>query len=320
MEGRDKLGRYIKGRKLSEKEKDNLKKIRLKYLSNPKIYKSFVKYMKKNPPSFLGHRHSSKSKMKLSQNNARYWKGKKRPKFSKKWCENISKSNLGNKKSEKHCQNISKSMIGISPFSKGKHLSEKHRNNIIKANRKNFINKYKSRGIDKSLLKKLYLDEDLTIQNISDIFRLPFHTIRSLLIIYNIQRKKTCVTQKKLWSNADYRNKQIKMLRKSSSIRPTRPEKIVLQICQLNNLPFNYVGDGKVIINGFNPDFIDKDSRKIIEVNGFYWHNLPENRKRDILKKSIFRRMGYAILFLKELDIYKNPQKIVEKLVNLHQT
>jgi very-short-patch-repair endonuclease len=211
-------------------------------------------------------------------------------------------------------------MKGVIPFSKGKNLPAKHKQNIIKANRKSFINKYKIMGIDKSLLRKLYLDKDLTIQNISDIFRLPFHTIRSLLMTYNIQRKKTCVTQKKLWSNTNFRNKQVKILRESSHIRPTRPEKIVNQICKLNALPFNYVGDGSFVIEGFNPDFVNKKDKKIIEVNGDYWHSLQENKERDIKKKITLTKLGYKILFLKELQIYKNPQKIVEKLVNLHRT
>lgn len=35
---------------------------------------------------------------------------------------------------------------------------------------------------------------------------------------------------------------------------------------------FTFVGDGKVIIGGKNPDFINEKNKKLIEVYGDYWH------------------------------------------------
>ncbi|GAH86571.1 unnamed protein product, partial [marine sediment metagenome] len=56
--------------------------------------------------------------------------------------------------------------------------------------------------------------------------------------------------------------------------KPNKPEKIMINLIKKNNLPFNYVGNGQIIIEGFCPDFLSKNPKQIIEVFGDYWHLL----------------------------------------------
>jgi len=74
--------------------------------------------------------------------------------------------------------------------------------------------------------------------------------------------------------------------------KPTKIEQQVNKFIIKNNLPYKYVGNGKfwVTVNSkhFNFDFINVNSeKKIIEVNGCYWHGCPEcfpERKKEYLR------------------------------------
>lgn len=66
-------------------------------------------------------------------------------------------------------------------------------------------------------------------------------------------------------------------------LRPTGIEKIFQQICEKNNLPFRYVGNGQLWIGKdkrLNPDFCEINGKKIcIEIFGDYWHSPLLNYK-----------------------------------------
>jgi len=66
---------------------------------------------------------------------------------------------------------------------------------------------------------------------------------------------------------------------------------------------WKYVGDGKCWMTSkgrhINPDFIMKDSRKVIELYGVYWHrnDIPSERT------NLFRNIGYNCLIIWENQI-----------------
>ena len=47
---------------------------------------------------------------------------------------------------------------------------------------------------------------------------------------------------------------------------------MVIELLKNNNLEYDFVGDGKIMIGTKNPDFINIKIKKIIEVFGDYWH------------------------------------------------
>lgn len=121
------------------------------------------------------------------------------------------------------------------------------------------------------------------------------------------------ISAKKNWQNLNYRNKQIPMILKGLNFRPTKPEKILNEIIEKNNLPFNYVGDGKVILGGFNPDFLSKNPKYIIEVFGDYWHNLPNNVKKDKRKLEAYSKYGYKTLVIWEHEL-RDINQVLNKI------
>jgi G:T-mismatch repair DNA endonuclease (very short patch repair protein) len=118
---------------------------------------------------------------------------------------------------------------------------------------------------------------------------------------------------KRLWQKKKYRNKQVKAILKAQKIRPNKPEKMMMQIIKENHFPFNYVGDGRIIIGGFNPDFLSKTPHYIIEVFGDYWHNLPNMIEKDKRKLKAYAFLGYKTLVIWEHEL-KEPQKVAKKV------
>ena len=89
-------------------------------------------------------------------------------------------------------------------------------------------------------------------------------------------------------------------------------------------MDFKYVGDGKLMVEKFNPDFINVKQKKIIEVFGDYWHNRPIQKKKDWFRFKIFKRNGYKTLVVWEYELKKltkTPEKLkrlISKLVRFN--
>jgi len=144
-------------------------------------------------------------------------------------------------------------------------------------------------------------------------------------------KKKMSKTRKRLFKEGKLKNwcegknlpeKTKKKLRLTTSlarkrgcynIKPNKPEKIMINLIKENNLPFNYVGDGQVIIGGFNPDFLSKNPKKIIEVFGDYWHNLSKIKNRDKKRFGEYKKYGYETLVIWEHEL-KNPFQVLNKI------
>lgn len=132
-------------------------------------------------------------------------------------------------------------------------------------------------------------------------------------------KKKRSKLTKSYWQIPEYRKKVIAKWMKSLQLKPNKSEKILNTLLkQILPKEYKYVGDGKVILGGFNPDFINVNGqKKIIELFGCYWHKCNlcgfGNGKRPIdagrLKE--YSKLGYSTLIvwgheLKDLDKIKN--------------
>jgi G:T-mismatch repair DNA endonuclease (very short patch repair protein) len=80
--------------------------------------------------------------------------------------------------------------------------------------------------------------------------------------------------------------------------RTSTLEKRILEVLE-RHFPgeWAHVGDGKVTIEGYAPDFINTNGKKIvIEAFGLYWHK-PEDAKR---RTDLFAKYGYRTLIIWE--------------------
>jgi len=129
-------------------------------------------------------------------------------------------------------------------------------------------------------------------------------------------RKKQSEISKMLWQDPEYREKCIRSRVAKAELKPNRLEKAFCDLL-LNYFlgEWRYVGDGKVFIAGFVPDFIHREEDWIIELNGNYWHSFPEAKEKDKRKKEIYKRCGYKVLEIWESEFKSDPMRVVRKIV-----
>lgn len=132
-------------------------------------------------------------------------------------------------------------------------------------------------------------------------------------------KEKRIKIMKKLWQNKDYKDKQVKLMRESMNIKPNKPEKKLIELFNKYNLPYRYVGDWSFVIEGKNPDFINcNGQKKIIELFGDYWHSDKCKYKKEEYinpekRKVIFAKYGYKTLIIWENEL-KDVSKIMDKI------
>lgn len=109
------------------------------------------------------------------------------------------------------------------------------------------------------------------------------------------------VISKLRWQNPEYRNKTIKAIMSAQHTAPNKPEQKLARFLD-NRFPgeWKFVGDGSVIFNGYNPDFINVNGRKlIIELFGDYWHKGEDPADRA----KLFEPYGFRTLVIWEHEL-----------------
>ena len=178
--------------------------------------------------------------------------------------------------------------------------------------------------IRKSLLKKKYLKENKTFNIIAKELKVSEWAVRDRLIKYSIPFKSRNEVMKNSYKTG--RRKKIKLtieakkrMMKGMNRKATKPE-IIIRILLYVLFPkqYKYVGNGKIWIDGFNPDFINiNGQKKIIEVYGDYWHNTPERKERDKERLKTYNKYGYKTLVIWEHEL-KDTNKIKDRLLKFH--
>jgi len=129
-------------------------------------------------------------------------------------------------------------------------------------------------------------------------------------------RQKISEKCKLYWQDLSYREKVIRGVMNARKVRPNGLEKNFCELLQGYFLgEWRYVGDGKVFIAGFVPDFIHREEDWIIELNGNYWHGFPDVQERDKRKKEAYEKAGYKVLEIWEGDFKSDPIGVVKKIM-----
>lgn len=134
-------------------------------------------------------------------------------------------------------------------------------------------------------------------------------------------RKKISDAQKRVWGNPEYKAAHLHRIRNGLNQRPNKWELRIHQILVELFGPdeWKYVGDGSILIDGLNPDFINVNGKKlIIEFFGEPWHTDrlgPINwRRTEEGRKTVFASFGYRTLVIwdRELnDLTDLKQRVV---------
>jgi len=131
------------------------------------------------------------------------------------------------------------------------------------------------------------------------------------LVEFKIPRRSKSELMYKVWKDEEFQTKQ----KCSRNVRPTHLENKVIQLLQeMNLVGWKYTGDFSFWIGGKNPDFVNEEQKKIIEVNGHpgYYHFQDETEK----KVKFFKKHGYDTLVIWENELYRKL-KLVQKKIEL---
>lgn len=110
-------------------------------------------------------------------------------------------------------------------------------------------------------------------------------------------KKKLSVVRSNLWKESSYVSKQMKARGVKKNKKETLLEKILYDLCPDE---WEFVGDGKMIINGKCPDFINiNGQKKIIELFGDYWHRNDDPQDRI----NCFKPFGFDTLVIWEREL-----------------
>jgi very-short-patch-repair endonuclease len=97
-------------------------------------------------------------------------------------------------------------------------------------------------------------------------------------------------------------------------LNPNKPEKILIELFKKFNINFKYVGNSKFYVDRFNPDFIDKKNKKIIEFNGTYWHTKDDYViNKDNEKLRTYTEHGYSTLIIWDKEL-GDTDKLIDKV------
>lgn len=109
----------------------------------------------------------------------------------------------------------------------------------------------------------------------------------------------------------------IKLYESQKMRKMTKMENILFDILNTITKNFEYVGNFSFWIHGRNPDFIDKENKKIIEFFGSYWHSMElrndniSNEDHEKERINFFKKHDY-----KTLVIWENELKNIDNLKN----
>jgi very-short-patch-repair endonuclease len=124
------------------------------------------------------------------------------------------------------------------------------------------------------------------------------------------QRKEISKRQKELWADPIYAKRIILKMRKdffSQKRNPTSLEIKVMNMLKKLKIKFRFTGNSRFMIGKKFPDILLLGFKKVIEVNGWYWHKGETNKNI----KSYYKKYGYECLVLWQKEINKNS-KLVE--------
>lgn len=129
-------------------------------------------------------------------------------------------------------------------------------------------------------------------------------------------RERNRILTKQWWQDPDYREKVLRGVAKASHVHPNKPEQALMSI--LNKAcpnEFEYNGNGKVIILGMVPDFININGKKqVIEVFGDYWHSpeVTQNQswnRTELGRIMAYNSLGYDCLVIWERDLHSESEQ-----------
>lgn len=172
----------------------------------------------------------------------------------------------------------------------GKHCTEEHKRKISESEKGKMVSEKTRQKLSKTRLKYIKENPELAYEQSAKSGKKLKGKKQSKEVVDAVKEK---------WKDPEYKAKKLKQMMKH--MKPNRPENKIIKICEKFGLPYDFIGNGALIIGGFNPDFVNTGDKKlIIEVFGGYWHNRVGWTTRDRHRLKTFSDNGYKTLVLWE--------------------
>jgi hypothetical protein len=186
-----------------------------------------------------------------------------------------------------------------------------------------------SKILSKEFLVEEYIKKRRNSREIAEMIGCSSGVVIRFLRKYNLHVRNKSEAQfgrnitwsrlKELRSSTEFQKRMFRGLCK----KPNKKEQKLLSILEeLLPKEYCYTGDGKVLIYGLSPDFVNcNGKKKIIELFGDYWH-LKKKKinwyQTEWGRKAIFSQLGYDTLIVWENEL-KNIDLLKEKILKFHE-
>jgi len=165
-------------------------------------------------------------------------------------------------------------------------------------------------GIDEAKrLRKLYSEQRSGDKNVNFGKKRPQHVCDAL-----------SKAHKGIPQPMEYKIRRLKKAFEKLRISPNKLETRLIDLINKHQLPFKFVGDGALIINGMCPDFVGiEDHSLLIEIFGEYWHGNMDlevsYNRTEKGRTEVFSDLGYRTLIIWENDMNEMTNDELLKIV-----
>lgn len=137
--------------------------------------------------------------------------------------------------------------------------------------------------------------------------------------VYNTKehRNKISKNTKRQFQDEEF----LKKYQEKMQAKPNNAEKVIIKLLSDMNCSYKFVGDHSLWIDGKNPDFINQEKEKIIELFGDYWHSRKVTGRgkteEEQVRISHFKEHGYEVLIVWEKEL-KDLNNVEWKIRRFH--
>lgn len=188
-----------------------------------------------------------------------------------------------------------------------------HKNNgKYKSNKIGFNKKYIIKNSELENIKRYYYDLNFSLEKISKKYNTSAATVLGFMKRHNLERRTNSEAQQiKIKNDPDYHNKMVaagvKSYETRRKIRTLLEEKFA-SFCELNDI--KYEEQWRKIGNKHPYDFFLPEYNLLVEMDGYYWHEMPEQIEKDKKQEEEAISKGYNIIRISSRQLNRKSKKI----------
>ena len=125
------------------------------------------------------------------------------------------------------------------------------------------------------------------------------------------QTQSANIKMRKLMKLPEFKNNQMKKVMMAQCYGESKLEKRFKEFLSKQNNTF----ESQYQIGSYFADIAFLKQKLVVEIDGDYWHNLPEHKLRDKERDKFMKNEGWTILRVKEKDINRSIEESVNKVM-----